>query len=669
VNEPQKRRVAATFQHVDELLQTAVQALAGEGAGSPFSSLVPDAAPIQHRVVSDYAQRVRDRMAAALQRLDIPLHPPTIPATRSAFTHVMFAEVDIEDIDPNRMKGYGDLLPEDSQALEETGAEILALLGQMHAYLKAGSTTDLEARLVQSSAPTGLRSLLQDLARVVTAHGLVAFRPALESLVEASEHGSFEIALFGPVSSGKSSLLNHVLGQPVLPVGVTPVTALVTHISYGPEPKACIQFALATPRVVGLEELSAFATEQGNPANQKQVVSIRIELPEERLKSGINFVDTPGLGSLASSGAAETMAYLPRADLGVFLIDATGTLTAGELLTLDALHRAGVMTMVVLSKADLLSPEDRLKVKAYVSQRLQTELGREVPVHFVSVIGADASLADQWFDSEISPLLAAHHDRQAESLARKAGLLKDRVLNLLRQRAGQGASLSAPPTGAVLAEADQALRRVEGLTGRTQSACRELLRDLMKGPEASLTQAVSGLADARDLTNAQALLVQAIEAQVLPLHTRILKVLDETRGALGKALSLAGAVRGVTEDQQSLPMPQGLPIFEFAPLARQLIPEKLPSHWLPVVYRKYWLGARIRGQIGTILDDAFQSHRQRLEAWCQGYLAELEPLFQERAGTIRALRDGASAQDEPSPEASLLLESDIHALEGHGDSV
>lgn len=665
MNEPQKRHIASTFQHVDELLQTAVQALAGEGAGSPFSPLVPDAAPIQHRVVSDYAQRVRGLMATALQRLDIPLRPPTIPATRSAFTHVMFAEVDIEDIDPKRMQGYGDLPPEDSRALEATNAEILALLGQIHVYLEAGAAADLDARLAQISAPTGLQSLLQELVRVVTAHGLVAFRPALESLVEASERGSFEIAVFGPVSSGKSSLLNHVLGRPVLPVGVTPVTALVTHITYGPEPKAVIQFAVARPSVVGLEVLPAFATEQGNPSNQKQVASIRIELPEDRLKGGVAFVDTPGLGSLARAGAAETRAYLPRADLGVFLADATVALTAEDLLTLDALHRAGIAAMVLLSKADLLSPEDRLKVKAYVSQRLQAELGRDIPVHLVSVVGADADLADHWFETEIRSLLAAHQDRRAESLARKAGLLKERVLSLLRQRAGQGASVSAPPTGAVLAEAEQALRRVEGLTGRTQSACRELLRDLAKGPEASLSQAIARLAEAKDLKDAQTLLVHAIETQVLPLHSRMLKTLDKARVALGKALDMAGAVNGATEDPCSLPIPQALPVFESAALARRLVPGELPSLWLPDAYRKRWLGSRLRAQIGIALDEAFQSHRRRMEAWCQGYLSELERLFQAQAGTIRALGEGTATWGEAPPETLLALEADIHALEGH----
>ena len=80
--------------------------------------------------------------------------------------------------------------------------------------------------------------------------------------------------------------------------------------------------------------------------------------PSQRLRDGVVLVDTPGLGSLASAGAAETLAYLPRCDLGVVLIDAGSTLTAEDLTTLQALDDAAIRTILLLSKADLLAPND-----------------------------------------------------------------------------------------------------------------------------------------------------------------------------------------------------------------------------------------------------------------------------------------------------------------------
>ncbi len=142
MNEPQKRRIAATFQHVDELLCTALQALTVNGSESPFGDLFPDALPEQCEIVSEGTRLLRERMMFALRQLDIPLQPPAISATRSAFTHLMFAEVDIEDIHPVRLKGYGDLAPEDAQILGEICAELGVILMRMRTSLEGPGEQD-----------------------------------------------------------------------------------------------------------------------------------------------------------------------------------------------------------------------------------------------------------------------------------------------------------------------------------------------------------------------------------------------------------------------------------------------------------------------------------------------------------------------------------------------
>lgn len=139
MNEPQKRRIVATFQHVDELLRTALHALSGNGGDSPFNELIPDALPEQCRIVSEDVRLLRERMAFALHRLDIRMQSPRIPATHSALTHVLFAEVDIEDIDPMRMKGYGDLEPEDILVLKEICIDLRMILRRMQVVLDQDS--------------------------------------------------------------------------------------------------------------------------------------------------------------------------------------------------------------------------------------------------------------------------------------------------------------------------------------------------------------------------------------------------------------------------------------------------------------------------------------------------------------------------------------------------
>ena len=129
-------------------------------------------------------------------------------------------------------------------------------------------------------------------------------------------------------------MLNHIAGKDALPVGVTPVTAVPTRLASGDKPTAVVSFAESGSRAVVLEHLWEYASEEGNPGNRKHVTGILVKLPSPRLREGVIFVDTPGVGSLALSGGAEALAYLPRCDLGVVLVDAASTLNEEDLALL-----------------------------------------------------------------------------------------------------------------------------------------------------------------------------------------------------------------------------------------------------------------------------------------------------------------------------------------------
>ena len=261
--------------------------------------------------------------------------------------------------------------------------------------------------------------MLSALERIITRWRLVEYRPTLEMIVSRLERPRFEVAVFGRVSSGKSSLLNHITGTDVLPVGVTPVTAVPTRLEHGRDEGVDISFSESPPRRVVTSKLWEYASEEGNPGNCKHVTRIVVRLASPRMKSGVVLVDTPGVGSLATAGAAEAMAYLPRCDLGIILVDSASTLDREDLMLLHALDEAGVQAAVLLSKADLLSASDRSRMTAYIERQIREELGLGLSVHPVSVVGADESLLSKWFDSEISPLLEQHEALAQASLCRK----------------------------------------------------------------------------------------------------------------------------------------------------------------------------------------------------------------------------------------------------------
>ena len=326
-------------------------------------------------------------------------------------------------------------MPSDAaHEMELAITQLMDVLNRMGNYLAGGVGQNPRARLETLEQTSHEAEWIKVIEEITAAHGLVELRPSLDAVIERLESSRFEVAVFGRVNSGKSSLFNHILRTEVLPVGVTPVTALPTYIVFGSRPLARIWFAEAAPIVIETHELRQYATEQGNPGNTKHVTRIQVELPADRLNDGVIFVDTPGLGSLARYGEMETMAYLPRCDLGAVLIDATSTLVHDDAFTVNSLRQAGASVMVLLTKIDVLSPDERATALQYTKDQLPANLGFDPPVSMVSVKDADAELSDRWIEAELVPCLREHQKLAKASVRRKVGLLREAAISALQRR-------------------------------------------------------------------------------------------------------------------------------------------------------------------------------------------------------------------------------------------
>ena len=130
-------------------------------------------------------------------------------------------------------------------------------------------------------------------------------------------------------------------------------------------------------------------------------------------------MDTPAWALYATSGATETLTYLPKCDLGVVLIDAGSTLMADDLQTIIALQQAAIPVTVLLSKADLLGAEDRGSNREHVKKHIASECNLDVPVHPVSVAPSCQPMLKDGLRFRFVPLYARSQDLRAASLSRK----------------------------------------------------------------------------------------------------------------------------------------------------------------------------------------------------------------------------------------------------------
>ncbi len=661
MNENHERSLLTTFRHINNLLSEAEHILATGGSTSPFAEYTQDSTPVQRKVLHDYIERVRQAMNRALTDLRLSRPAPVCGAMWAAGGRFTFAQIAVAEMEPQRMRGYGALSEEDVKAVNEVVAELNATLERLIAYWNKGPDADLQARFARLEKTTDEARLLSELERVVTAHGLIEFRSALTLLLERLENHVFEIGVFGRVSSGKSSLLNYLLGSAVLPVGVTPVTAFPTRVSYGAEARAIIAFAEGKPQAVELWRLAEFVTEQQNPGNTKHVMRISAQLPAPRLREGVTFVDTPGLGSLATAGAEETAAYLPRCDLGIMLVDAGSTLTHEDLAIVQALYQSGARAMALVSKADLLSPTDLRQTTDYVERQLAIQANLQLRAHPVSVLGQSAALCDEWLEKELMPLVESHREQAKAALKRKVGALREAVIKVLAARLDRGRE-AGPPTPAVRdQEAIMALRKADAFLEAAQRNSEPILDGVSSLSNDLLDAAAADLAanwtSPEVIDTARA--VSAVANRVLTSQVvKLAEVLSSARLELSQTLKLAHeAVLGAGGGPETLPMPAGAPIPGLTPLIDRL---NLKRPALLSKLGKRLIRRHIRQQLETELEPAMTEllsrYRRQLREWFGKSMVELRDGFASRAGIYRAQLEGRA-----SPAGIVETRTDLEA--------
>ncbi len=313
LNGSQQNRLRITCQYIDKLLSDVDHILHQATSQSPFPRYVIDVAPAQVRVIEDYIRRLRRQLLRALEWQHMKPNSPEIPATRAVLTNLAFIDIAVEELRPGYMRGSGEVPGDAVDELNGVVHELRSLVEGMERYLRQELTANLEGRL-EKLGETGYDvDLLRAVEQIVTRQGLVEFRPRIATLAGRMEDNNLEVALFGRVSSGKSSLLNALLGTDVLPVGVNPITAVPAKLRYGTSLRAAVTYGDGRSEVVSVEQLGELVTEKGNPGNLRNVVRAIVEVPSRRLKQGIVLVDTPCLDPLPERARQRPWLICPSA--------------------------------------------------------------------------------------------------------------------------------------------------------------------------------------------------------------------------------------------------------------------------------------------------------------------------------------------------------------------
>jgi small GTP-binding protein len=207
----------------------------------------------------------------------------------------------------------------------------------------------------------------QQLAQVADSVGMITLaRDIRATRIPKLEAERFHLVILGEFNHGKSTFVNALLRQDVLPTGITPTTASINHVVHADNPTARVVLTSGESRYLEPSQLKEWVTVAGGHASE--VAFVELGYPSDLLLNNVVVVDTPGVNDLNEQRAEVTYGYVPRADAVVFLLDAGQALkdSEREFLRSRVLEAARDRLVFVLGKIDLLSTDERSAVLDYV---------------------------------------------------------------------------------------------------------------------------------------------------------------------------------------------------------------------------------------------------------------------------------------------------------------
>lgn len=165
------------------------------------------------------------------------------------------------------------------------------------------------------------------------------------------------VVVIGEFNAGKSTFVNALLGDAILPMGITPTTDVIELVRY-------------SQNKTHSDELRDDAIREWGHPNTGA--------------AGVVIVDTPGTGSVFQKHERIAKSFLHRSDIVIFLISAKRAFAETERLYLELAKSYGKKIIVVINQMDLLDQKEQNEVKNFVQQQIDELLNLRPPLFMVS---------------------------------------------------------------------------------------------------------------------------------------------------------------------------------------------------------------------------------------------------------------------------------------------
>ena len=302
-------------------------------------------------------------------------------------------------------------------------------------------------------------------------------RTELQQMIKTADtlnRDSFKVLVVGEFKRGKSTFINALLGEEVLPAFATPCTAVINEIKYSEEKKAVLHFAenlpeqmpeLAPdvakhieqyrgkgpipPMEIPVDRIEEFVVIPDPGKDQAESIAespfslVEIFWPIDLCKNRVEIIDSPGLNEHGTRTKVTTD-YLSHVDAVIFVLSCSALASQSEMQVIsDSIIASGHEEIFfVCNRFDEVRERERPRVMDYAQKRLADKTTLENGIHFLSALNAldakldhdDSALERSGFPDLEKDLITFLVDNKGHlKLLRPASALKRQIRTLIRE--------------------------------------------------------------------------------------------------------------------------------------------------------------------------------------------------------------------------------------------
>lgn len=227
-----------------------------------------------------------------------------------------------------------------------------------------------------------IQQILNNYAEVAKELGNTSAAKLIDEFSEKNSNQRYELPLIGQFSSGKSATINHLLGRDLLPTKRIETTAFATYISYSESEYAMLELNDGSVESISFEEVKQLDNDKVVETG-KQIKTLNIGINCDLLKSGLTFVDTPGVNTIITTHIEITERILKSAQCIVYVI--AKKITDEDALMIQTIESQKIPIVFVRTHLDdIKKTEENWQTTVRENENSIVEkLGH--PVHFFAI--------------------------------------------------------------------------------------------------------------------------------------------------------------------------------------------------------------------------------------------------------------------------------------------